>query len=299
MLSFDFEDWHQLALRYAGVEDWDCPNAAFGRQVHTVLDLLDELEATATFFLLGVTAKNYPELVEDLLSRGHDVASHGYGHQRVFLQTPGDFRADLEKSVELIEELTGHPPRGYRAPAFSLNRDTVWAYGTLSELGFAWDSSQYDSPRVPRRLSRIPSCPYLLAAQGGGQLLEIPLAVCPVTPSLRLPLGGGSYWRLLPGRVVVRALQRRPDDMAALYFHPYEFDPKPLRVALPAHSTRAQRARATYRSLRADPGRRRLRVCLRRVAQEFTLSSYERQLDALTSRYGARTRSLSEDGVLV
>ena len=107
LLSIDFEDWHQLVLQRAGVAGWDAPNPAFVRQVDAVLGFLDEIDAKATFFLLGLTAKNYPHLVEKVLERGHDTASHGFGHRRAFLQTPDEFRADVEQSIAVIKELTG------------------------------------------------------------------------------------------------------------------------------------------------------------------------------------------------
>lgn len=298
LLSIDFEDWHQLVRRHAGVAGWDSLNPAFVRQVDAALDLLDEIEAKATFFLLGVTAKNYPQLVEKLQARGHDTASHGFGHRRVYLQTPDEFRADVEESIAVIKELTGRAPSGYRAPAFSVNRDTVWAFRILAELGFAWDSSQYDSARIPRRLGSIPRSPYLLTLPGGGSLLELPLAVLPVAGGVSLPVGGGTYWRVLPGAVVAGAL-RRSETHAALYFHPYEFDPEQLRPGLPSGSSARQRARAAFRFARANPGRSRLRACLRRIAGEFRLASYAQEIDIVRSRYGGRTRALSEEGELV
>lgn len=298
LLSFDFEDWHQLVRRQLGAPDWDRPNPEFVRQVAHVLAFLDRARATATFFLLGMTAKNYPQLVEDLIVRGHELACHGFAHRRVFLQAPDEFRADVEESIELITRLTGRRPVGYRAPAFSLNRDTVWAYHLLAELGFRWDSSQYDSPRVPHRLRCIPDAPYMLVEPGGASLLEIPLTVGSLL-HVPVPLGGGTYWRVLPSRLVSRAIRGRGDDATALYFHPCEFDPQPLHVPLSADSTTGQRMGAAYRHVRASPGRGRLQRSLRRVSDEFRLVSYERGLEAVMDRCGERTRALSEEGVLV
>ncbi len=298
LIGIDFEDWHQLVRRHAGIADWDVPHDAFARQVHALLDLLDEIRATATFFLLGITAKHYPGLVQEVVARGHEPASHGYAHIRAFQQSPAEFQADVERSVVLIEELTGRAPVGYRAPVFSLNRDTVWAYSILTELGFNWDSSQYDSPSIPRRLRRIPDSPYVLNAPGDGRLLEIPLAVSQLG-NRSVPLGGGSYWRVLPANLICSGLRRRPRDPAALYFHPHEFDPEILRPGLPRGSSVRQRTRAGYRYLRVNLGRRRLRASLRQVATQFRLTSYERELDSVLSRYGERTRTLSEDGVIV
>jgi polysaccharide deacetylase family protein (PEP-CTERM system associated) len=300
LLSFDFEDWHQLVLQRPGAAGPETTNPAFVRQVRAVLDFLDSAEATATFFLLGMTAVAHPRLVQEVVERGHEPACHGYGHVRAFRQSPTEFRADVEASIALITRLTGRRPVGYRAPAFSLNRDTTWAYGILADLGFDWDSSQYDSPRIPRRFRPIPRAPYLLCEPGGRRIWELPLAVCRLW-GRSVPLGGGSYWRVLPQRAVANALRDRDvrDRPAALYFHPYEFDPDALRVPLPPASSGGRRLRARMLAYRYDPGRRRLQATLARVAREFRLTSYERELESIKERHGTHTRALSQDGALV
>jgi peptidoglycan-N-acetylglucosamine deacetylase len=298
LLSFDFEDWHQLVHRRLGLPGWEKPRPPFVRQVNAVLDFLDEVQASSTFFLLGMTARSYPELVREVVARGHEVACHGFSHRLVSSLTPAEFRSDVERSTAIIEDLTGTRPTGYRAPAFSLTRDTVWAHEILVDLGFRWDSSQYDSPRIRRRLCGIPTHPYLLTEPSGASLLEIPLAVRPVA-GLPVPLGGGSYWRVLPGRTVAHALVGGDGAAAALYFHPYEFDPEPLRLDLPRRCTAKQRALAGYQRFRWNPGRRHLRATLRRVACDCKLTSYEHGLESVLRRHGRDTRTLSEDGVLV
>jgi polysaccharide deacetylase family protein (PEP-CTERM system associated) len=273
VLSFDLEDWHQLVRRGAGAHDWDAPHPAFERQVRVVLDFLDGIEVKATFFVLGMCARNYPGLVSELAERGHEVASHGTAHARVYTQTRDELRRDLEESVALLEELTGRRPTGYRAPAFSINRDTLWAYDVLAELGFRYDSSQYDSPRVPDRLGDIPQEPYRL-----GELWELPVT------------GGGSYWRVLP--------PRKLHELAVLYFHPYEFGP-PLRPELPAGASAKQRLSAAkivaWRNFRRDAVEQRLR----QVARAHRLVSYHQAYGDIDRLYGTRTRALSPEGVLV
>src|SRR6266498_2991762 len=113
LLSFDFEDWHQLVHRTLGVPDWDTRGTALERQTQAVLELLDEVGAKATFFLLGITARRYPDLVAEIVERGHEPASHGFEHERVHRQTREEFRSDLERSVELIEQQTGRRPVAY------------------------------------------------------------------------------------------------------------------------------------------------------------------------------------------
>jgi polysaccharide deacetylase family protein (PEP-CTERM system associated) len=273
LLSIDFEDWHQLVHRRLGLADWDRAHAALERQTSHLLDLLDELGATATFFLLGMSVVQHRELVAEIVRRGHEPASHGYAHARVYEQTPDEFRADLERGVEVIADVAGRRPLAYRAPAFSINRRTPWAYDILREAGFRYDSSQYDSPRVPDRIGDIPAEPYKL-----GDLWELPVT------------GGGAYWRVLPPRNL--------PDLAVLYFHPYEFGP-PLRAELPRDATAKQRLSAAkvvaWRNFRRDAVERQLR----KVARAHRLVSYHHAYGDIDRLYGTRTRALSPQGVLV
>ena len=295
LLSFDVEDWHQLVHRRYGREDWDRRHPAFERQVATILALLDELGARATFFLLGMTATRYPDAVRGIADRGHEIACHGYEHARVYKQTPDEFRADVERARAAIGEATGRRPIAYRAPAFSINRHTLWAYDVLAELGFRWDSSQYDSPRIPDRITPVPVEPFRLELANGRELWELPIPVW-----RRIPIGGGSYWRVLPAPLLKRglgALHRRT-AYPVLYFHPYEFDPEPLRATL-ASPTPTRRLAAAGRSLWRNTGRPLVARRLREIARHYRLLSYDQAYDDIARRYGARARALSAEGVLV
>jgi peptidoglycan/xylan/chitin deacetylase (PgdA/CDA1 family) len=273
LLSIDFEDWHQLVHRRLGFAGWDRPHAALERQTSYLLDLLDELGARATFFLLGMSVATHRELVAEIVRRGHEPACHGYAHARVYDQRPEELRADLERAVETIADATGQRPLAYRAPAFSINRRTPWAYDVLAECGFRYDSSQYDSPRVPDRIGDIPSEPYRL-----GELWELPVT------------GGGSYWRVLPPRNL--------RDLAVLYFHPYEFGP-PLRAELQAEASLKQRLSAAKIVAWRNVGRSLVERRLRQVARTHRLVSYHQVYDDLDRLYGTRTRALSPQGILV
>ena len=291
VLTFDLEDWHQIVHRALGVAEWDRPHPAFERQVGVLLELLEELGVTGTFFVLGMCAKNYPDAVREIAARGHELASHGFAHVRVHEQTPDEFRRDVAASVELVESLAGRRPVGYRAPAFSITRETVWAYDVLADLGFAYDSSQYDTPRLPRRLAAIPSEPYRLEVDGTS-LLEFPVAVGRWR-GRPIPVGGGSYWRVLPRRVLFAALHGAagPNAAPVLYFHPYEFDPEPLRTE------GGPRFRASRQALYWNARRGRIAALLRSAAREFELLSHERYL--ATAGSGPRSRSLSREGAVV
>jgi peptidoglycan/xylan/chitin deacetylase (PgdA/CDA1 family) len=273
LLSIDFEDWHQLVHRRLDVPDWDKPHAALERQTLSVLDLLDELEATATFFLLGMTVANHRDLAAEIVRRGHEPASHGHAHRRVYDQTRNEFRTDVERAAEVIEDATGRKPIAYRAPAFSINRRTPWAYDVLVESGIRYDSSQLDSPRVPERLGSIPTSPYRL-----GELWELPVT------------GGGSYWRILPPRNL--------KPFSVLYFHPYEFGPG-LSAELPAAASTRQRLTGLKLTLWRNTGRSLVERRLRQVARTHRLLSYDQAYDDIHRLYGASTRALSPEGVLV
>jgi polysaccharide deacetylase family protein (PEP-CTERM system associated) len=273
LLSIDFEDWHQLVHRRLGFADWDRPHAALERQTSYLLDLLDELDARATFFLLGMSVARHRDLVAEIVRRGHEPASHGYAHARVYDQTREEFRTDLERATEAIADATGERPLAYRAPAFSINRRTPWAYDELADAGFRYDSSQYDSPRVPDRLGDIPREPYRL-----GDLWELPVT------------GGGAYWRVLPPRNL--------REHAVLYFHPYEFGPR-LHAELPPGASAKQRARAAKVVLWRNAGRGLVEKRLRQVGRTHRLVSYHQAYDDIDRLHGARTRALSPQGVLV
>lgn len=288
VLTFDLEDWHQIVHRSLGVKDWDRPNEAFERQVEALLRLLDELRVRGTFFVLGMCANTYPEAVREIAGRGHELASHGFAHVPVQRQTREEFRRDVEQSVELLDDLVGRKPAGYRAPAFSITRETVWAYEVLADLGFVYDSSQYDTPRIPGRIRGIPVEPYRLE---GTALTEFPVAVGRWR-GRRIPVGGGSYWRALPRTVLFGALRAAagPKTAPVLYFHPYEFDPKPLRTA------HGPRFRAAAHALYWNTRRGRVAGLLREAAREFELLSHERYLETAG---GTRTKTLSDEGLVV
>jgi polysaccharide deacetylase family protein (PEP-CTERM system associated) len=299
ILTFDVEDWNQLVQRRLGLEDWDRPGPALPRQMHAILDMLDEMSVKATFFLLGMTAGRYPRLTAEIPQRGHEIACHGNAHRPVYTQSAAEFRGDLEVACDVIGRITGRSPAGYRAPVFSINRDTIWAYDILAELGFRYDASQYDSPRIPNRIRGIPVAPYQLRLPSGRTLWEFPIAVARTGP-IAFPVGGGSYWRLLPAPVVLRALRSLAarDRYPTLYLHPYELDPEPLRVTLPPARSLRQLGLSTQRRIWRNSVRRRVPTLVRAVAAQFTLVSCE-QASVDLAGVGARRRSLSKEGTLV
>jgi len=287
LLSVDFEDWHQLVRRRLGEPDWQRAGPALARQTAALLALLDELGVRATFFLLGVAARSHPELVHAIARGGHEIACHGDQHRPVHSQTPTEFARDLRAARATIEQLTGSAPAGYRAPAFSITASARWAYGVLAQEGFAYDSSQHDSPRIRGRVVPASDRPHELALAGGATLWEFPLAVWR-RGGARLPVGGASYWAVLPNALVLRGLARA-GEMGGLYLHPHELDPEPLRAALGAAAPAATQARATLRGLQRNLARRRAPELLRAIARRHRLITYGEAHAQLSDRARART----------
>ncbi|MDQ6820318.1 MAG: polysaccharide deacetylase family protein [Actinomycetota bacterium] len=272
LLSVDFEDWHQLVRRRVGAPGWEAPGPALARQMDTLLGLLDELSARATFFILGMAARAHPELVAEITARGHEIGCHGDCHRPVHRQTAPEFAADLRAARDTIEQLTGRSPSGYRAPAFSITREAQWAFQVLAEEGFVYDSSQHDSPRIRHRVTPATVAPHVLSLEDGRKLWEFPVAVWR-TSHARVPVGGASYWAVLPRRLVLRGL-REAGSLAGLYLHPHELDPQPLAAALPRGAPISQRLHGALRATQRNTARRAAANTLRAIAGSFELIPY-------------------------
>jgi polysaccharide deacetylase family protein (PEP-CTERM system associated) len=286
LLSIDLEDWNQLAGRQLNADGWEKPSVAFERQVDSVLALLDSLDAKATFFVLGMTAQKHHFLLRQIAAAGHPLACHGYSHEPIFKQTEDRFREDVRSCIDLLGEAAGVRPRGYRAPAFSMNPSTPWAYEVLADLGFQYDSSQNDSPRIRNRLKPPHRGPFDLVLPSGRILREFPLAVSELGP-VSIPVGGGTYWRVLPAALIKRGLRQLSEQGAdpALYFHPYEFDSDGLRAP---HGP--SRFAALLLELRYNLRLSAIARLLTSLSAEFQLQPYEDCLDE-RPRFGSATLS--------
>jgi polysaccharide deacetylase family protein (PEP-CTERM system associated) len=187
-----------------------------------VLDLLDELGALGTFFVVGEFAESEPTLVKTIAAAGHEIALHGYRHIPLPQLTPETFRTETIRGRELLEDLSGTAVTGYRAPTFSLIPETEWAVAELADLGFTYSSSVLSArsplfgwPGAPRHPYRWPD-----------GLVELPCPVTSIGPRLANPYLGGVYFRVLPWPAVRWGLARsRPNEILWLYCHPYDFDP--------------------------------------------------------------------------
>ncbi len=200
-----------------------------------VLTLLASGNALATFFILGQVAAAHPSLVRKIAGEKHEIACHGNRHELVSRQTPDEFRADVRHAKAVLEDITGEPVIGYRAPNFSIGRAQAWAYDVLLTEGFRYDSSTYpirhdsygdhDAPRFPHEVWR----------RGSQQLIEFPIGTTRVL-GVNFPVGGGGYFRLLPMAVTragIRRVNAREQRPTLFYFHPWELDPRQPRPPMP------------------------------------------------------------------
>jgi polysaccharide deacetylase family protein (PEP-CTERM system associated) len=237
VLSFDVEEHHRIEA----AAHLSCPpelRAEYGRRMELstrwLLDELARLDIRATFFVVGQVAQAHPELVRAMHRAGHEVASHGWDHRRVHRLTPDEFREDVRRSRAALEDVTGEAVVGYRAPTFSVTRQTAWAIDVLAELGLRYDSSVYPVRHDRYGVPGAPRAPFLIRGRER-TLLEVPLATLRVC-GLNVPVGGGGYFRLLPLWLMERAFAqvRRACDppVTMLYFHPWEFDPDQPRLPL-------------------------------------------------------------------
>jgi len=230
-MSVDVEDWFQVENLKAVVPraSWETRESRVERNTMRILELLEEHGARSTFFILGWVAERHPGLVRSIATAGHEIASHGYGHDLVYTLTEAEFRADVGRCKQVLEDLTGQRVTGYRAPCFSI---TDWAITVLQELGFEYDSSLFPTVAHDRygRLSGVGAGRPILELRPGFH--EVSISCLPLGKR-GIPWGGGGYFRLMPSaawRAGVRhILQTGAPYM--FYIHPWEIDPGQPRVA--------------------------------------------------------------------
>jgi polysaccharide deacetylase family protein (PEP-CTERM system associated) len=209
-------------------------------QTEHLLDVLDSHGARGTFFTLGVVAQRYPRLVRQITERGHEIASHGWDHTLVFRLGAAGFRADVRRAKHAVEQAAGRVVRGYRAPNYSIRRDTPWAFAILSEEGFVYDSSIYPIAHDRYGFPDAPRFPHVAQSVDGLELWEVPVGTARFA-GMNLPIGGG-FFRLFPTslvRAAVASVNRAERQPVVLYVHPWEFDPEQPRPQM----TRKQRFR--------------------------------------------------------
>ena len=230
-LTIDVEDYFQVSAfaPYIRRQDWDSRECRVERNVGRILEMLAERDVKATFFTLGWIAERYPQLVRDIVQGGHELASHGYGHERVSDLSPEAFSQDIQRAKALLEDLGGAPVLGYRAPSFSIGVGNLWAFDQLARAGYQYSSSIYP---IQHDHYGMPDSPRFAYRVGSG-LLEIPVTTLRVM-NRNLPSSGGGYFRLLPyslSRWMLRRVNQQDREPAIFYFHPWEIDAGQPRIA--------------------------------------------------------------------
>lgn len=228
-LTIDVEDYFQVSAfaPYIPRNEWPIRECRVEKNVDRILAMLDKHDIQATFFTLGWIAERYPEMVRRIAAAGHEIASHGYGHERASEQTPDSFLADIQAAKRVLEDLAGCEVHGYRAPSFSIGEKNLWAFECLERAGYRYSSSiypirhdHYGMPDAPRHAHRI------------GRLVEIPATTLRFF-NRNWPASGGGYFRLLP-YPLSRWMIRRVNDVdrmpAVFYFHPWEIDVDQPRI---------------------------------------------------------------------
>ena len=226
-LSVDVEDWFQVGAFETVIDrkDWDGLACRVERNCQQILALFDEAGVKGTFFTLGWIAERYPAMMRRIAGAGHEIASHGWDHARVFTLGRNAFAADIERARKVLEDTTGQRVTGYRAPSFSIDARTPWAHEVLAEQGYVYSSSV--APIVHDHYGWREAPRFAFRPVAGADLIEIPVTTAEVA-GRRMAAGGGGFFRLLPyavSRWAIRQVNERDCRPAVFYFHPWEIDP--------------------------------------------------------------------------
>jgi polysaccharide deacetylase family protein (PEP-CTERM system associated) len=233
-MSVDVEDYFQVSAfdRVVSRAGWDGFESRVVSNTQRVLDLFDRAGVRSTFFVLGWVAERFPALVGNRGGR-HEIASHGYNHQLLYMLTPRQFREDVRSSKRVLEDIVGGPVSGFRAPSYSIVKSTIWALDVLIEEGYSYDASifpihhdRYGIPNAERHAHVL--------RRRSGALIELPASTMRVG-GVNLPIAGGGYFRLLPyawTRWGIGRVNRRERKPVVFYFHPWEIDPGQPRFAV-------------------------------------------------------------------
>lgn len=236
-LSVDVEDYFQVEA-FAGKisrAEWQSFTTRVEHNTARILELFDEHDAKATFFVLGWVGKRYPGLVREIAARGHEVGCHGFHHERLPRLTARQFRADLRDALDCLTDQAQQPVRCYRAPSFSIIRSTLWAFDVLAEEGFTCDSSVFPVRHDLYGIPDAPRFPYWHKTPQGNSIFEFPPSTMRVMNS-NIGIAGGGYLRFVPYALTkwaVRRLNNKEGHPAMVYFHPWEIDPAQPRIKAP------------------------------------------------------------------
>jgi polysaccharide deacetylase family protein (PEP-CTERM system associated) len=268
--TVDVEEYFQVSALtpFVARSSWENTPSRIAVGMRALLDVMAEHDARGTFFVLGWVGKHHPDLVREIAAGGHEVASHGWGHERIPTLSQSQFRDSVRDSKAKLEDLTGLPVSGYRAPSFSITRGMEWALEILAEEGYRYDSSLFPVRRAGYGWVGGARDPYVLQT-AAGVLDELPPATIRVG-RLVLPAGGGAYFRLFPYAVVASAMKAaaRRGAPATFYIHPWELDPGQPRLDVPLKTR-----------IRHYGGLRRTLPRIRRLLRDFRFQPIVDTLD--------------------
>ena len=227
-LTVDVEDYFQVSAFAKSVNqnDWDNYPLRVEKNTQRLMDMFDESQVKATFFVLGWVADRNRALIKEIAQRGHEVASHGYSHQLIYNQSQQVFREETIRSKLLLEDIVQAPVRGYRAASYSITKNSLWALDVLAEAGFDYDSSIFPVRHDRYGIPDAEEIPHVLKTPQGRSLVEFPLSTAKVF-NYKLPVAGGGYFRLYPYAVTragLRQVNSRQQPFI-FYLHPWEIDP--------------------------------------------------------------------------
>jgi polysaccharide deacetylase family protein (PEP-CTERM system associated) len=236
ILTIDVEDWYMDT----DILTWDFYEDRVVESTHKILKILDETNTKATFFVVGCVAEHFPELIEEIKDKGHEIGTHGYSHTSIKKQTPAEFEKDLLKSIRILKHITNDKIRGHRACECSVGEETAWAINILKKNGLKYDSSifpvkthLYGVPDAPLYPYHISSSNIRIDNNPEEDFLELPLSVyrIPIVHK-NIPIAGGFYLRLFPYSFIKHAIRKsnKMGQPVIFYIHPWEFDPKQPRI---------------------------------------------------------------------
>lgn len=248
--TVDLEDWYQgLEIDHS---EWNRFESRVERSTDRLLELLDKFRVKATFFVLGYVAEQHPQLVKKIASQGHEIGSHCYSHRFIYNLSPFQFREELQRSKKMLEGLSDQQVLSFRAPFFSVTKNSLWALQILKEEGFRYDSSIFPVHNYRYGLPSAPRTPFQISINGNNTLQEYPISTIKMG-KVNFPFSGGAYFRLFPYRFTQYCINRlnRRKVPVIFYIHPWELDPDHPRVKLPKRISLTHYARlsSTYKKL--------------------------------------------------
>lgn len=281
--TIDLEDWfcsHNLHP-YIKFSEWDKYESRVAKSTLSILTLLKKYEVEATFFVLGWIAEKLPDLIKEIEAHGHEIASHGYGHQLLTNLNESQFREDVQRALDVTCPLISKDIKGFRAPAFSITKDSLWAIPALKSMGFTYDSSVYPISVHPDY--GIPSSELDIYSFENG-LIEVPMS-CAVLAGTRIPCSGGGYFRFMNYGIFKRLMRRCNEQGRSViyYLHPWEIDPGIPKMELPWFKKFRH-----YNNLGCTM--RRLELLL----EEFDFTSMEKLLKMRSGEYEEKCYKISD-----